>query len=176
MKRKPFEIGRPDGRSNAEVLLALVQTVQPGHIFTYEDLIAGLSWEGRTFTVQAVQGLVREAAHVLSKREARVLRNVRLVGYKVAHAKEHVSLALVRQDRAEVQVRRGLDMLRHVHWDEMNDNERKAHEGTLLVTEALYRNQMALQRRQAKVEDLIANLTRRVDDLSVVAEPDAKAS
>ena len=40
MNRRLFEIGRPDGRSNTEVLLDIVRAREPGYVFTYDELIA----------------------------------------------------------------------------------------------------------------------------------------
>ena len=48
---------------------------------------------------------------------------------------------------------RGLDTLRHVHWEKLTDNERKAHEGQLLILSALFSNQKAFEQRLANIEE-----------------------
>lgn len=165
MSETPFRITRPDGRSNTQVLLDFVKGYEPGHVFTYENLIAAVSWSGRQFTTRDVQQLVQTSGPMLSRQESRVLKNVPQVGYKLALANEHVRMALQRRTKADVQLRRGLEILRNVKFDEMNENERMAHEGQYMVMEAIYRNTQALARRQSKTEELIANLTRRIDNV-----------
>jgi hypothetical protein len=67
-----------------------------------------------------------------------------------------MTLARYDKRRADAQLLRGLETLRHVRWDEMEPNVRAAHEGHLILTEAIYANQIALDQRLTRVEQAIA--------------------
>lgn len=159
-----FKVSRRDGRSNAQVLLDYVSGANPGRVYPYEELGEVLAvGTSRSFDVAAIRGVVRTALPRLLKEQQRALHNVVRVGYRLALANEHTKLAHTRQRRADNQLKMGLKILRNVRWEEMTENERQAHEGTLMVTEALYANQVALEKRQRTVEEAIAGLSKRVD-------------
>lgn len=159
-----FTIARADGRSNQQVILDLVRDGEPGRVYSYIELGAALAdGSDHSYAVASVQGIVRQAKGRLSQEQQRVLRNVSGVGYKLAHANEHATLALDKNRRADVQLRRGLDILRHVRFEEMDPVHRQAHEGQLMVQAALYQNQQALWKRQHNVEKALSKLTERVD-------------
>jgi hypothetical protein len=162
-----FAISRRDGRSNQQVVLDLVSGAEPGTLYTYDALGAALRvGTDQEFPRRRVHGIVRSALKRLLIEQERTLPNVRGVGYKLAHATEHMSLALARRRRADSQLRMGMRLLQHVRWTEMDPNARTAHMGMLMVTEALYRNQQALERRQANVEDVLARLKSRLDTVA----------
>lgn len=157
-----FATRRRDGRSDVQVLSDLVQTAAPGDVFTYDALCRALAdgCEDRTVTVQTVRSAVRRLYSRLLKNQARTLQSVPTVGYRVAAAADHQMLAKGRQRRADAQLRRGVQVLEHVRWDEMDANARAAHEGTLLLMSALYQNQRALDRRQRRVEDALREIAQ----------------
>ena len=168
MKNTSFKISRNDGRSNAEVLLEYVRDRPAGTIFEYSELAAELSrGSSKEYTAAEVQGVVNAAYPRLLKEQARALHNVRGVGYRLAPAAHHIVLANGRQAKADRQMLRGMQTLQHVRWDEMDSNQRLAHEGQLLVTSALFAQMQALERRQSAVE---AAIKRVRDD---PPEPDA---
>ena len=128
-----FKTTRLDGRSDAEVILGVVAKEQPGALIPYGALQEALnSGSTRHFDRSAVCNAVNRSLGVLAKRLKRVVRCVRGVGYRVAEAKEHQAVAQWRKDRADVQLRRGLLALEHVDWSAMDENTRRAHEGTLM--------------------------------------------
>jgi hypothetical protein len=154
-----FAIVRADGRSNAQVILAYIKDSEPGQIHRYEELAAALEQGcARPYSRPAVQAAVRGALRQIGAITKRTLHAVPGVGYRVAYAREHMGLAVKRQDRAQVQIRRGLQLLQDVRFEEMDANTRKAHEAQLLISSALYRNMVALETRVAKSEQLIADL------------------
>ena len=155
-----FEITRKDGRSNAQVLIDHVGDAEPGTVFAYDELERILE-RSRS----SVQGIVLNANHRLLKEKSRTLVNLRNRGYQLAHASEHTRIANGRRRKADVQLRKGLHVLKNVRWDEMDEESRKAHEGTLMVTQAIVSNQEALARRQDQVESAIDQLLRRVDSM-----------
>lgn len=161
-----FAIAREDGRSNVQVVLDVVKGREPGRVFTYEELAAELQ-QGtqRKFDRTAVTGVVRQSGARLSKEQQRALQNLRGVGYRLAHANDHRTLAHSRHRRSEAQLRRGLTVLKHVRWDEMDPNIRQAHLGMLMITEAVCANVAALTKRQSAVEGAIARLIQRVDSI-----------
>ena len=151
-----FEIGRKSGKSDAEVLLDLVEQAKPGEILDYDLLCRTLS-EGtaREYSRQDVQGSVGRAERKLAVGLSRALLNVRGVGYKVALAEEHQTIAGRKRDRSNKLLRRGLTVLQHVRWDEMDDNARRSHEGHLMVTAALCQAVSGIEQRLNRVEDAI---------------------
>ena len=164
-KRDFFVITRADGRSNTQVILDLVRPVEPGHTFTFDALSDALS-EGtnRRYERDDVRKIVGTAFNKLSSELRRALHPIRNVGYRVSPADGHRELALIRKDRADLQMKRGLMTLRNVRWEEMGAEERKAHEGTLMLVGALYEQQRAMERRQSNIEDAIRNMMKREED------------
>jgi len=151
-----FKISRMDGRSNTRVILDFVKDKAPGTVFTYAELQEALS-EGtnKKYVPSEVQSVVTSAYSRLLKEQARALHNVRNVGYRLAPASYHVVLASGRQARADKQMLRGVQTLQNVRWDEMDENQRRAHEGQLLITSALFSQMQALERRQSAVEQAL---------------------
>jgi len=157
-----FEISRPDGRSQAQVLIDLVRDAQPGQLFEYPVLIDALRYEGgRPVTAADVASVVSRAYGRLLKEHQRALHCVRGRGYRVAPASDQRALAQGRKNRADVQLRVGLNTLRHVRWDELDVEARKAHEATLMVMSAIYEQQRAMERRQNAIEEAVSRLLRR---------------
>ncbi len=151
-----FAIARRTGASDADVLIATVKDGTPGHVYTYEELATALSQNGaKTFTARDVQQVVRRAFSRLLREHSRTLKNVAGVGYRVAGAGEHKELALMRKRRSDVQMRRGVTILENVNWHEMDENQRRAHEGTLLVMGAMAQQQRAVERRLQAIERAI---------------------
>lgn len=164
-----FQIVREDGQSNADVLLGYVRDGEPGRVYTYQELADVLEvGVDREFDVPAVRSVVGAAFGRLLREQQRTLYNLRGQGYRLAYAKDHNRLALVRKRRSDTQMRRGLEMLQNVRFEEMNDNERKAHEGTLMLLSAVYQNQRSLERRQAAVEQALSDLTNKMSGFGSV--------
>lgn len=161
-----FEISRTDGRSNQQVVIDHVHAREPGTLFPYDELAEELGkGSERVFDRDAIRNAVTNANRRLLREYQRVLANVRNVGYRLAPASEHSSLALVRRRRADRELVIGLQLLRNVRWDELDPQARQAHAGILVVTEAIYANQRALERRQNEQEHAIRELIARVDRL-----------
>jgi hypothetical protein len=166
-----FKITRADGRSNQQVVIDLVCKADPGALYTYADISEALAvGTDQAFVSSRVQAIVLKSQPRLLKEHQRALTNLAGFGYKMALAKDHVGLSLIRHRKADSQLQKGLHLLRHVRWNEMDENARTAHTGMLLVTEALYRNQKALERRQTRVEDVLAALKSRVDGIAGARE------
>lgn len=158
-----FECRRASGRSDADVLIDFLRDKEPGTVFPYEDLRAVLSAGcAKPYTARDAQGAVVRAGSKILKVIGRALHNVRMVGYRLAPAGEHNVLALARKDRADVQLGRGVETLRHVRWDELSNEARTAHEGTLLIMSSLYERQRAMESRQAKIEAVVNKLAERI--------------
>jgi hypothetical protein len=156
-----FDVTRSNGRSNAQVVIDLVKDGEPGVLYSYAQIAQALEQlADRTFDVPHVRAAVIGACPRLLKEYQRALHNVRLVGYRLAFASEHSRLALFRRRRADVQLRYGLRLLQHVRWEEMDENTRRAHQGHLMVTQAIVANQHALERRMNAVEQAIDTLRK----------------
>lgn len=153
------KITRPDGRSNGQVILDLAGDKAPGTLFSYADLVAALSADTeKQYTKEDVQRIVVKTCPRMLKEQARTLHNVPRVGYRIAEAARHLTLAHDRKSRADRQMLRGVQVLEHVRWDEMDENQRRAHQGQLLITNALYQSMKALERRQLAIEQEIKKI------------------
>lgn len=151
-----FAITREDGRSNAQVILDYVKDGKPGRLYTYKELASALSIGSRPFTHVEVQAVVNRLTTRLLREQQRRLHVVTGMGYRLSPAAEHMTLAHADRRRADIQLKKGLETLRHVRFEEMDENTRKAHEGHLMIHEALYQNQVAIDRRLRRIEDAIA--------------------
>jgi hypothetical protein len=158
-----FQIARLDGRSDADVIYDTVAKAEPGTVFPFDDLVRALRDTGptdRNVTVSTVRHAVRRVYTRLLRDEARTLQNIVGVGYRIAEASAHQTIAKARQRRADVQLHRGVQVLQHVRWEEMDANTRAAHEGTLLLLSALSQQQRQLSRRQSRIETALALLSK----------------
>lgn len=158
-----FHIRRDDGRSNQDVIIDYVKDGLPGSIYTYNELIDALNEGSPTVhDRRSLYGIVISSTHRLLEDHQRTLKNIRGTGYQLAHASDHSRLAVERKHRADTQVKRGLDLLRNVRWDELNPNQRTLHESQLLIISGLYEQQQAFDRRLSKIESAI-RLTKEID-------------
>lgn len=147
-----FEITRADGRSNQQVLIDAVRDSEPGTMYSYGELQRMLGFKSKERT----RAVVLAAQHRLLKEYNRTLENVRGEGYRMAEANDHTRIAHGRRRRADSQLRKGLHVLRHVRWEELDEESRKAHEGTLMISEALYRIQTSQDQRLSRIEAAIS--------------------
>lgn len=158
-KRANFRITREDGRSNAQVIIDLVEGAEPGTVYTYDELGEALgAGTARVYGRSDVCGAVLQANDRLLREQCRSLHNVRGVGYRLAPAVDHRRLALVRKSRADTQLKKGVLMLSNVKWDEMDPASRAAHEATLMMVSAVYAQTQSLERRQSATESAIRKL------------------
>ena len=170
---RPFTPARDDGRSGARVLLDYISGSEPGRLFTYAELLARLDDGGtRAHDVKDLRSVLTGGFYSrLLREQARALHNVRRIGYRLAPASEHRSLALARKSRADTQLGRGVDTLRNVDWSALDPAARAAHEGTLLIMSDLYERQRAMEKRQESIERVIRNLVgTKGDELKAEAE------
>lgn len=154
-----FKVARDDGRTDAQVVIDLVKDGTAGTLYTHDQIVAALSVGAtREYTQHDVSGAVGRANKRLLREYQRRLHVVTGMGYRLAPASEHMALANGDRRRADTQLRKGLETLRHVRWDELEPEARKAHEGHLMVTEALYQAQAAQDRRLRAVEQVIRGM------------------
>ena len=62
---------------------------------------------------------------------------------------------MIKQTKADRQLRRGVELLQDVRWDELDENNRKAHEGTLLLMSAMYEQTRALSKRVNRIDEVL---------------------
>lgn len=157
---------RASGKSNTELVCSFVATAAPETVFTYADLARVLETDTDTrYKRPAICGAVRRANRRLLRDHQRELRNVPGTGFRLVPASEHIELARQRRGKADRQLARGLLTLRHVKWDEMDGNQRRAHEGTLMIMESVASAIALISRRQDRHAALIADLQRRVTEV-----------
>lgn len=153
-----FVITRANGKSDAEVLVDIVDKASPGDLLSYADLADQLSkGSTRQYKRPDVQGSICRAERQLAVKTQRALLNVRNEGYRVALASEHQMIAGRKKERSGKLLKRGLLVLQHVDWSSMDDNQRRAHEGQLLIMGALSQAIEGIEQRVNKIETAIAN-------------------
>lgn len=157
---RPFAVRRANGRSNTQVVIDVVHAAAPGTLFTHAALLAALN-EGspRAHDAHDLSGIVARANKRLLREHQRRLHAVIGLGYRLAPAAEQRLLARTHERRRDTQSKWAVETLRHVRWDEMDPESRKAHEAHLMVTEAIYQTLRAQERRLRKVEQAIAAIT-----------------
>lgn len=151
-----FETNRSDGRSMPDVVLAVLSNADPGAFFSYKDLIDALNnGSSKIHDVRDVRGAVARTKSRLLREHFRTVRNVVGKGYKVASANEHREIAILHKVKSDRQLFKGVQTLKHVKWDELEPETRKAHEGTLMLMSAMYERQDWMERRMKKIEDIL---------------------
>jgi hypothetical protein len=154
-----FVTSRTSGKSNAQVVAELVKHHEPGHIFEFTVLRQALDVDAnRRHTVEDVRRVVAGMYSRLLREQSRALHSVRGKGYRIAEAKDHRMLATSRKERSDRQFQKGLITLQQVKWDELGPEERKAHEGQLLIASAIWSQMKALERRQDAVESILRKI------------------
>jgi len=151
-----FRITRADGKSDAEVLGKLVAAASPGDLLSYRTISEALNvGASRLYSRKDVQSAVCRSERSLAVHHQRALVNVRNRGYRIALAAEHQMIAGRKKERASTLLKRGLTVLQHVDWDAMDANQRRAHEGQLMVIGALHSAMTGLDTRLRRIEDAI---------------------
>jgi hypothetical protein len=166
--REYFRATRADGRSDRRVVFELVEDAEPGAEFTYEDLIAALQ-EGvkdKLIDRDRVYRAVGAANQTLLKERKRYLSVIENVGYKVIRSDEHLPVALIKKDRAQSYLRKGIQLLRNARLDELSSAQRTLHEGQLMILGGLYQAAQESERRHNRAESLIDDLLKSQRDLN----------
>jgi hypothetical protein len=154
-----FRTDRATGESDVEIVMRLVAAFSPGQVIAHDTIRQALQ-DGLSTRVSMarVRGARVRAEGRMLREMARALAAVPGVGYRVAEATEHQTLAARRKRRADRQLGRGLALLKHVRWDEMSPETRKAHEAQLVMLSGLYEQQRAFELRMSRVERALARL------------------
>ena len=153
-----FACSRPDGRSNVQVIVDLVKDDAPGTSYTFSQLVEALGKDStHTYGTNDARQYAIKAGRRLLKEHKRTLANVRGVGYRLAEAGDHKRLALVKKSRSDKQFGLGLQILQNVRLDEMDVNQRAAHEGTLMIMSAIHSAVTAMEGRLSRIEQVISN-------------------
>lgn len=160
----PFAPSRPDGRSDRQVVFELARDADPDTQFTHDELIEALS-VGLAGAVDRtrVYRAVGDGNTTLLRERKRYLKNVPGQGYRVIHTSEAVAVALDKKGRAESYLARGLAVLRNARLEELDPAQRTLHEGQLLIMAGLHEATKQSERRHNRSEQLIAELTERVE-------------
>lgn len=161
-----FKITRTNGRSNAEVLAAVVAASEPGRILSYDEL-AGILGEGtdRAWKRVDVQQAVNGGRRYVLRQTRRDLVSLRGTGYQVSRASEHVAISKRRERKAGNQMARAVEVLQNTPIGELSSAQAMEHDAHLAVTAIIAQQVMRLTRKQHQQDDLISNLNRRVTKL-----------
>jgi hypothetical protein len=162
----PFTPSREDGRSDRQVVYELVQDAEPETMLTYEQVQEALQ-EGLDVTVTRVRAYqaIQSASRMLMREKRRALRTIPGIGARVMRADEHLPVALGRKERAEHQIKRGIELLRNTRIDELDPAQRAIHEGTTLLFAGFYQGMRETSRRVSRQEDAIRDIRQRLEQL-----------
>lgn len=157
----PFEASRPDGRSDRQVLYDLTSETAPDTTFTYPQLADALA-EGLDETPDRprIYRAVAAANKTLLRERSRYLSVVKGIGYRMLTTGEHLPAALVRKDKAQTHLQRGIELLRNARLDELNAAQRTLHEGQLMILSGIYHAVQDSMRRHDRTEAIIADLRK----------------
>lgn len=158
-QESPFQASRVDGRSDRRVIYDLAENADPDTVFTYAELIEALQ-EGtdRDITRSHVYAAVGAANKGLLADQKRYLGVVGGEGYRVIRADEQLGAALVKKDRAQGYLKRGIDLLRNARLDELDAAQRTLHEGQLMIMAGLHQAIQESERRHERADRLIQGL------------------
>lgn len=164
-----FKVSRADGRTNAEVLIGLVSSAEPGALLDYATLAAALG-EGtdRQWARLDVQSAVNASLRKLRRQTKRTLIPVAGQGYRIPLASEHVAIAKRRDDKGLKQFGHAKETLEHTNAAELSPWERMRWEEQLAINCALYAQIALVTRRQQKQDAAIESLLSRVERLESI--------
>lgn len=155
----PFQASRTDGRSDRRVIYDLAESAEPDTTFTYDELINALQ-EGtdREISRAHIYAAVGAANKGLLAYRKRYLGVISGQGYRVIRADEQLGVALVKKDRANGYLKRGIDLLRNARLDELDAAQRTLHEGQLMIMAGLHQAIQESDRRHKRADELIQGL------------------
>lgn len=169
-----FEPSRDDGRSDRQVVLDLIGEPEPDAFYSYDVLLDELvKGTERNIERRTICAAVNAANRSLLRERKRCMIVVRGLGYRVAHANEHLPVSWDKRRKAETLIDRGIEHLRYVREEELTENERRLHEGHLLIMAGFAQALHNSTRRHEHQEAVIDQLLRRVEALEKPPEDPA---
>lgn len=157
-------IARKDGKSKAEVLVDLVKDSPPDTVFSYDQFAAALDEGSEAIhDRKTVQQVVAKTNRKLLARHQRCLRVIENVGYRVAHAREHIEIADLRTSKGRKQFKWALQTLENARLDEMTESQRAIHLAQLQINHQLHDEQNRIRRQLKRQGEIVAGLTHRVE-------------
>ena len=153
-----FQPSRPDGRSDRQVIFDLCHAHPVETIWSHGELLGALR-EGLedpdTVTKSRLYQAVGMANRDLLRECHRYLSVVRRKGYRLIRSDEHLPVALVRKNRAQMQIMKGIAVLQGTSVDDLTPTQRALHEGQLMIMSGLHMSIMETQRRQSRADALL---------------------
>ncbi len=116
-----FKTKRPNGRSNADMLFEHVCDWEPDEQISHREGMRLLDTKNIHDFYQTVAVTNRR---LLAERE-RKLRVVRGIGYRIAHAREHLEMQAAQEKRAKRAVKNALSIGRNCKMEELTSEERE---------------------------------------------------
>jgi hypothetical protein len=162
----PFTPSRDDGRSDRRVVYELVQDAEPETLFTYDDIESALQ-DGLDVPITRPRAYraIQDANKTLMREKRRALQTVAGIGARVLRSDEHLPVALGRKERAEHQIKRGIELLRNTRVDELDPVQRQLHDGQLLIMAGIYQATRETSRRVARHDAAISEIRERLAQL-----------
>lgn len=163
----PFTPSRVDGRSDRRIVFELAQDAEPDTMFDFSALEESLQ-EGvdHKITRARISRAVRDANKAILREKKRFLASVPGHGYRMIRADEHLPVAINRKERAEAQIKAGIDLLKNVHLEELSDTQRTLHVGQLMIMDGVYRLTQASEKRHARTDKVLEEIRKQQDEIA----------
>lgn len=162
-----FEPSREDGRSDRQVVYDFVKDAEPGTLFLYDDLRGELEHGVAVeITRQRIGRAARAASRLLLKADERALQAVPGHGYRVAHARDHITMAQAHQSRAHTHTETSLTLVTNVREVELTAVERELVRGLRIVLGSIGQMMAASERRQDRFEKVLEEIRRQQGDFA----------
>lgn len=156
-----FTAKREDGRALWKVVFDEVHNDPPDTIYRYADI-------GRIIDSEDLHEIYRTAARCnqeLWKHAQRSLQNVRGVGYRMLRPQEHEGQAFDYRDRGRKRMKQAVAIMGATDLASLTDTERTRNLSVTSVLIATVRAVDHLSRRMNRHDDILRELTERVEAL-----------
>jgi IS30 family transposase len=159
---KPFQPSRMDGRSDRVVVYEFVRDAEPDALFAFDDLRTELE-QGvdSEITNRRISSAVATANKTLLSERQRYLVTIRGFGYRMIRSSEHLPVAMGRKQKAETQIRHGIEILRNTEMSDLSTEQRSRHGGMLLILDGFYRMTKASEKRLERHEQVLDEIRQQ---------------
>jgi hypothetical protein len=163
----PFVTARADGRADWKVVFDLVAAASPGTVYPYDELERALrvGIDGDV-SRERIGRACRAATDRLLIEHERALQCVPGLGYRMAHARDHITLANDHRHRGHRQMERALAKTVNVRMEELTPVERNLIDGMRIVFGSFAQMLAASERRQERFERVLDEVRKQQTEMA----------
>lgn len=164
---QPFVTARADGRADWKVVFDFVADARPDTVFAYADLERELraGIDGAVSRERIGRACRAATEHLLLERE-RALQCLPGLGYRMAHARDHIGLANDHRHRGHRQMEKALAKTANVRLDELTPVERNLIDGMRIVFGSFAQMLAASERRQERFERVLDEVRKQQTEMA----------